>query len=170
MLVSLTSYCQSNYCQLKGSGYIESPYDSTFKGEMLTYCSTPLYDGPDMINCDVIGFVQNEKVQVIEKQSKQYYKVSDGTHTGYMWSGFFRHQYNPQYDSYISKMCNESKSKEIKNTTANSDLTIDGVLKTYGEPIVMSTSYILDDLCTLIIYEHISFFFMNGKLNSIDRY
>ena len=59
----------------------------TFSGTVIVYTFSPILDKPET-NAKQVGTAVNNKVTIIRKENKDYYYVTSGTITGYLYAGF----------------------------------------------------------------------------------
>lgn len=73
---------------LEDINLIDKPFEKNFTGTQIVFSFSPLLTSPEF-DSPVVANVRNRKVQVLEKASKNFYKVKDGESTGYIWAGWF---------------------------------------------------------------------------------
>jgi clan AA aspartic protease (TIGR02281 family) len=84
-----TAYEEPGYIDwLDDINLIENPFEKNFTGTQIVFSFSPLLTSPEF-GSPVVANVRNRKVQVLEKASKNFYKVKDGESTGYIWAGWF---------------------------------------------------------------------------------
>lgn len=84
-----TEYEEPGYIDwLEDINLIDKPFEKNFTGTQIVFSFSPLFTSPEF-GSPVVANVKNRKVQVLEKASKNFYKVKDGESTGYIWAGWF---------------------------------------------------------------------------------
>ncbi len=80
----------SNSNNLSGSAYYNSL--PNYSGTVKVYGCSPILQSPDLVNSKIIGMACDNKVTIIRKENSEYYYVSGGQTTGFLWSGWIKNE------------------------------------------------------------------------------
>ena len=62
----------------------------TYTGTVKVFTYAPIFEKPDILNSEQIGYAQNNLVQIIKKVNNKYYHVKSGSTKGYIFVGMIK--------------------------------------------------------------------------------
>ncbi len=65
-------------------------YGNIYSGTNCVYGNSPLLEEPDMQTSKIVGYAENNQVQIISRTNEKYYYVKSGSINGYLWAGWFK--------------------------------------------------------------------------------